>query len=155
VNEKPNIPGPILPGGTVTFLFTDIQGSTQLLNQLRDQYTRLLADHHKIIRDALELWHGLEVDTQGDAFFAAFPKATGAVAAVAHIQRTLAGHQWPEGVQVRVRMGLHTGEPWLVEEGYVGMDVHRRRQQQGPERPGYPGGQRHYQDLLFIGGRAG
>ena len=76
---------PILPGGTVTFLFTDIEGSTQLLDQLRDQYATLLDGHHQIIREALEQWHGREVDTQGDAFFAAFPKATEAVAAVAHL----------------------------------------------------------------------
>jgi predicted ATPase/class 3 adenylate cyclase len=125
VNEQSRLPQSALPGGTVTFLFTDIQGSTQLLNQLRDQYASLLAEHHQIIRAALEQWGGREVDTQGDAFFAAFPKATQAVAAVAEIQRALAEYEWPEGVEVRVRMGLHTGEPWLVEEGYVGMDVHR------------------------------
>ena len=125
MTENSGLSSPVLPGGTVTFLFTDIEGSTELLNQLRDQYAALLAGHHKIIREALEKSNGREVDTQGDAFFAAFPKATEAVAAVAQIQRELAGHSWPEGAQVRVRMGLHTGEPWLVEEGYVGMDVHR------------------------------
>jgi len=125
MTEKTGLPSPILPGGTVTFLFTDIEGSTQLLDQLRDQYAVLLTAHHQIIRAALEKWHGREVDTQGDAFFAAFPKATEAVAAVAQIQRELAEHSWPEDAQVRVRMGLHTGEPWLVDEGYVGMDVHR------------------------------
>jgi WD40 repeat protein/class 3 adenylate cyclase len=125
MTEKSGLSSPILPGGTVTFLFTDIEGSTQLLGKLKDQYATLLAGHHQIIREALEKWNGREVDTQGDAFFAAFPKATEAVAAVAQIQRALAGHSWPEGAEVRVRMGLHTGEPWLVEEGYVGMDVHR------------------------------
>jgi len=114
-----------LPAGTVTFLFTDIESSTQLLDQLRDQYAVLLADQRRILREAFTHWQGQEVDTQGDAFFVAFPRATGAVSAVVEIQRALAAHQWPEGVEVRVRMGLHTGEPIKAEEGYVGMDVHR------------------------------
>ena len=114
-----------LPEGTVTFLFTDIEGSTELLHRLRSHYATLLAEHHQIIRQAIETWHGREVDTQGDAFFIAFPKATEAIAASADIQRTLEEHTWPEGAQVLVRMGLHTGEPWLAGEGYVGMDVHR------------------------------
>jgi ABC-type oligopeptide transport system substrate-binding subunit/class 3 adenylate cyclase len=114
-----------LPEGTVTFLFTDIEGSTELLKQLRDRYATLLADQREILRASFEKWGGREVDTQGDAFFVAFPRATDAVNAVVEIQRALAGHDWPEGVEVRVRMGLHTGEPWVAEEGYVGMDVHR------------------------------
>jgi WD40 repeat protein/class 3 adenylate cyclase len=114
-----------LPEGTVTFLFTDIEGSTQLLDQLRDQYAELLSDQRRILRDVFANWHGQEVDTQGDAFFVAFPRATEAVCAVVEIQRRLTAHDWPEGVNVCVRMGLHTGEPWLVEEGYIGMDVHR------------------------------
>jgi len=109
MTQNTGLSAPILPGGTVTFLFTDIEGSTHLLDQLRDQYAALLADHHQIIRAALEQWHGREVDTQGDAFFAAFPKATEAVAAVAQIQLALAEHSWPEDAQVKVRMGLHTG----------------------------------------------
>jgi class 3 adenylate cyclase len=114
-----------LPEGTVTFLFTDIEGSTQLLSQLRDQYATLLADQRRILREAFTRWQGQEVDTPGDAFFVAFPRATEAVSAVVEIQRSLAQHQWPEGVEVRVRMGLHTGEPLKAEEGYIGMDVHR------------------------------
>jgi len=114
-----------LPEGTVTFLFTDIEGSTELLKQLRDQYKMLLAEHRDILRTAFSQWGGREVDTQGDAFFVAFPRATDAVNAVVEIQRGLAEHQWPECVEVRVRMGLHTGEPWVGEEGYVGMAVHR------------------------------
>jgi ABC-type oligopeptide transport system substrate-binding subunit/class 3 adenylate cyclase len=114
-----------LPEGTVTFLFTDIEGSTELLKQLRDQYQSLLSDQRKILRAAFEKWGGYEVDTQGDAFFVAFPRATDAVKAVMEIQRGLAEHDWPAGVEVRVRMGLHTGEPWVSDEGYVGMDVHR------------------------------
>jgi len=123
--EKTAIPEPILPGGTVTFLFTDIEGSTQLLDRLRDQYETLISSHHQIVREALTKWNGREVDTQGDAFFAVFPKASEAVGAVVDIQRAMNEGDWPESVEVRVRMGLHTGEPWLVEEGYMGMDVHR------------------------------
>ena len=100
------------PSGTVTFLFTDIEGSTRLLKQLRDQYAALLADHRRILRQAFSNCNGHEVDTQGDAFFVAFPRATQAVAAAVEAQRLLAEHAWPEGVTVRVRMGIHTGEPW-------------------------------------------
>jgi len=116
--------GPI-PEGTVTFLFTDIEGSTQLLQRLRDQYAALLADQRRILREAFASWNGHEVDTQGDAFFVAFPRATQAVAAAVEAQRRLAEHAWPEGSVVRVRMGIHTGEPWSGEEGYTGIDVHR------------------------------
>jgi len=115
----------VLPEGTVTFLFTDIEGSTQLLDHLGNQYEALISGHHTIVRKALASWNGREIDTQGDAFFAVFPKATEAVIAVVEIQRELDKQVWPENTQVRVRMGLHTGEPWSVEEGYMGMDVHR------------------------------
>ncbi|MFN2189346.1 MAG: ATP-binding protein [Candidatus Promineifilaceae bacterium] len=114
-----------LPGGTVTFLFTDIEGSTQLLNSLGAAYEELLAGHHAVVRKALADWGGREIDTQGDAFFAVFTKATDAVSAVVDIQRSMDSREWPSGAQVRVRMGLHTGEPWSAGEGYVGMDVHR------------------------------
>jgi len=120
--SSPNSP---LPEGTVTFLFTDIEGSTKLLHRLGDKYISLLDDHHRILRGVFANWNGREVDTEGDAFFVSFPKATEAVAAVVEAQRTLAEHSWPEGVTVRVRMGLHTGEPWTRTGGYVGMDVHR------------------------------
>lgn len=116
---------PGLPAGTVTFLFTDIEGSTRLLKQLGEAYATLLADQRTIMRLAFDKFAGREVDTQGDAFFVSFPRATQAVVAATEIQRALAKHTWPSGVAVRVRMGLHTGEPWLVEEGYLGMDVHR------------------------------
>src|SRR5512136_152871 len=119
------IPFPDLPEGTVTFLFTDIEGSTRLLYRLREYYTTLLADQRRILREAFANWKGHEVDTQGDAFFVAFPRATQAVSAAAQAQRKLAEHPWPEQVTVRVRMGIHTGEPWYGEQGYVGMDVHR------------------------------
>ncbi len=113
------------PRGTVTFLFTDIEGSTEILKQLRDQYTKVLADQRQILRNVFSKWNGYEVDTQGDAFFYSFPKATEAVAAAIEAQRALLTHPWPEGAKVRVRMGLHTGEPQVTEEGYVGIDVHR------------------------------
>jgi ABC-type oligopeptide transport system substrate-binding subunit/class 3 adenylate cyclase/tetratricopeptide (TPR) repeat protein len=125
VNVSATPPFTELPEGTVTFLFTDIEGSTELLKQLRDQYKVLLAEHRDILRIVFEKWGGREVDTQGDAFFVSFSRATDAVNAVVEIQRALAAHDWPEGVEVRVRMGLHTGEPWVGDEGYVGMDVHR------------------------------
>jgi predicted ATPase len=108
-----------LPTGTVTFLFTDIEGSTRLLQELGDGYGDALAEHRRALREAWERHEGVEVDTQGDAFFVAFARATDAVAAAADGQRALA--RGP----VRVRMGLHTGEPVSGDEGYVGMDVHR------------------------------
>lgn len=114
-----------LPAGTVTLLFTDIAGSTRLLNRLGDRFADLHADQRKIIRAAIKKWSGFEVDTQGDAFFAAFPRATDAVSAGVDIQRSLANHDWPDKVEVRVRMGLHAGEPLVAQEGYIGMDVHR------------------------------
>lgn len=116
---------PVLPGGTVTFLFTDIERATQLLQQLGDQYAELLAHQRRILRAAFKKWGGQEVDTQGDSFFISFPLATDAIGAVVEVQRSLAEHAWPEGTTVRLRMGLHTGEPRLAEEGYVGIDVHR------------------------------
>ncbi|MGD9094105.1 MAG: adenylate/guanylate cyclase domain-containing protein, partial [Anaerolineales bacterium] len=114
-----------LPEGTVTFLFTDIEGSTQLLSQLGDRYATLLDEHHQLMRATFTQWHGREIDTQGDAFFVAFPRALDAVSCVVEAQRALVVHQWPEDVTVRVRMGLHTGEPIVSRTGYVGMDVHR------------------------------
>ena len=101
-----------LPDGTVTFLFTDIEESTQLLRQLDQEYVTLLTDHHRLLREIIASHHGTEVDTEGDAFFVSFPRATDAVSAVIDAQRTLAKHSWPQEVSVRVRMGLHTGEPW-------------------------------------------
>jgi predicted ATPase/class 3 adenylate cyclase len=108
-----------LPTGTVTFLFTDIEGSTKLLKELSDDYSTVLAEHRRILRDAFVAHDGVEVDTQGDAFFVAFARATDAVAAAAGAQRGLAGGP------IRVRIGIHTGEPLRTDEGYVGMDVHR------------------------------
>jgi class 3 adenylate cyclase len=115
---------PDLPTGTVTLLFTDIEGSTRLLQQLGEHYSDVLADCRHLLRQMFVQYNGHEVDTQGDAFFVSFARATDAVAAAAAIQRVLAEHAWPEGISVRVRIGLHTGEPKLTADGYIGMDVH-------------------------------
>jgi len=113
------------PAGTVTFVFTDIEGSTRLLQELGDEYGDVARDHRRIVREAFGARGGSEVDTQGDAFFFSFPRARDAVAAVVDAQRALAAHKWPRAKDVRVRIGLHTGEPTLGDEGYVGMDVVR------------------------------
>ena len=110
---------PALPTGVVTFLFTDVEGSTKLLHELGDGYAGALQEHRRVLRDAFETHHGVEVDTQGDAFFVAFGRASDAVVAARDGQRALAGGP------IRVRMGLHTGEPQLTDEGYVGLDVHK------------------------------
>jgi len=114
-----------LPSGTVTFLFTDVEGSTRLLKQLLDRYGDVLADHRRILRAAFADYDGQEIDTQGDAFFVAFRKASDAALAAVTAQRGLASHGWPDESEVRVRMGLHTGEPNVGDEGYHGLGVHR------------------------------
>jgi predicted ATPase/class 3 adenylate cyclase/DNA-binding CsgD family transcriptional regulator len=114
-----------LPTGTVTLLFSDIEGSTHLLQQLGDRYALVLSECRRLLREAFQHWNGYEVDTQGDAFFVAFARASDGVSAAVDAQRTLATHAWPKDVTVRVRMGLHTGEPELASEGYIGLDVHR------------------------------
>ena len=109
-----------LPSGTVTFLFTDIEASTRLLHAVGpDAYAEALSEHRRMLRAEFEAHGGVEVDTQGDAFFVAFPTAPAAVAAAAAGQRAL------ETGPIRVRMGLHTGSPTVTGEGYVGVDVHR------------------------------
>jgi predicted ATPase/class 3 adenylate cyclase len=113
------------PSGTVTFLFTDIEGSTRLLTRLRDRYVDVLAEHQRLLRAAFEEHDGHEVHTEGDAFFVAFARARDAIAAAVTAQRALASQRWPDGVDVRVRMGLHTGEAALRLGDYVGLDVHR------------------------------
>src|SRR5689334_12609377 len=105
--------GSSLPQGTVTFLFSDIEGSTRLLQQLGEHWKHVVEQHQALLRTAFEAWGGHEIRTEGDAFFVAFPRASDAVAAAAAGQRALAAHSWPEGCPVRVRMGLHTGEPKL------------------------------------------
>lgn len=115
-----------LPGGTVTFVFTDIEGSTRLLQELGDEaYGRVSGDHRRLVRETFGARGGREIDTQGDAFFFSFPRAGDAVAAAVDAQRALRDHAWPDGRELRVRMGLHTGEPHVGEEGYLGLDVVR------------------------------
>jgi class 3 adenylate cyclase/DNA-binding SARP family transcriptional activator len=114
-----------LPVGTVTFLFTDIEGSTRLLKQLRERYGEALGEHQRILRETFAAHDGHEIDTQGDSFFVAFGRAKDAVAAAVDGQRRLAEHEWPDGAELRVRMGLHTGEPAASGERYVGLGVHR------------------------------
>jgi class 3 adenylate cyclase len=115
-----------LPGGTVTFVFTDIEGSTKLLQELGDEgYGGVSGEHRRIVRETFGAHEGREIDTQGDAFFFSFPRARDAVAAAVDAQRALHDHEWPDGRNVLVRMGLHTGEPHVGEEGYLGLDVVR------------------------------
>lgn len=114
-----------LPEGIVTFLFTDIEGSTRLLQLLGDDYSVALATHHDLLRSAFAKFGGREVGTQGDAFFVAFANAQNAVLAAVEAQRALQTFEWPHGEPVRVRMGVHTGEPIVIDDDYVGIDVHR------------------------------
>jgi predicted ATPase/class 3 adenylate cyclase len=117
---------PSLPTGTVTFLFTDIEGSTALLQRLGDRrYAEVLAEHQRLLRDAFAKGNGQEIDTQGDAFLVAFSRARDAVGTAVAAQLALSTHPWPEDASLRVRMGLHTGEPVSETGGYVGLDVHR------------------------------
>jgi predicted ATPase/class 3 adenylate cyclase len=114
-----------LPTGTVSLVFTDIEGSTRLLESLGERYAEALAEQRRLLRTAFGEHRGREVDTQGDAFFYAFPRAQDAVAGAVAAQKALAAHAWPNGLPLRVRMGIHTGEPTATGEGYVGIDVHR------------------------------
>ena len=115
-----------LPAGTVTILFTDIQGSTELLKRLGDDgYVTLVTDHNRLMREAIARYGGTEVRTQGDSFFVTFPRAPDAVSAAVDAQRSLTDHAWPGDVRVLVRMGLHTGQPWVAVEDYEGIDIHR------------------------------
>ena len=108
------------PSGTVTFLFSDVEGSTRLLEELgAEVFSEALADHRRIVREALVAHGGVEVDTQGDAFFVVFPPRPARLAAAAAMSERLAVGP------IRVRIGVHTGTPLLTDEGYVGMDVHR------------------------------
>jgi class 3 adenylate cyclase len=116
---------PELPTGTVTFLFTDVEGSTRLLQRLGKGFPAVIDDHGRILREAIAAGGGTEVQTEGDSFFAAFPTAAGAVRTALQAQRALAAHAWPDENAVRVRMGLHTGEAVLGGDDYIGLDVHR------------------------------
>src|SRR4029453_6022049 len=115
---------PELPTGTVTFVFTDVEGSTRLVRELGDSYVGMIADHRRLVRLALDEHHGYEVDCRGDEFFLAFPRATDAVETALAIQQ---GHDhlpWPGARPVRVRIGIHTGRPAIEDDDYVGPDVH-------------------------------
>ena len=112
------------PSGTVTLLFSDIEGSTRLLQRAGEAYAGLLADHRRLLREAFARHRGFEMDSEGDAFFVAFESANDAAAAAADAQLALAQHEWPDGNEIRVRIGLHTGEPRAVDGRYVGLVVH-------------------------------
>jgi class 3 adenylate cyclase len=114
-----------LPSGTVTLLFTDIEGSTRLLEELGDIYASLITDHHRLVDAAAASHGGSRVDAAGDGLFYSFATTRGALAAALEAQRALTAHDWPSGADVRVRMGVHVGEPMSAVTGYVGIDVHR------------------------------
>jgi class 3 adenylate cyclase len=113
-----------LPTGHVTFLLTDIEGSTGLLQRLGDRYAALLAEVRAIIRSSVHRAEGREVDARADEFFAVFDRAPAALEAALAIERSLQGRAWPDGVEVRVRAGIHSGRPTLTDSGYVGLAVH-------------------------------
>jgi DNA-binding NarL/FixJ family response regulator/class 3 adenylate cyclase len=114
-----------LPSGTVTFLFSDIEGSTELLRRLRDRYADVLGEHNRLLRQEFEQAGGVEIDTQGDAFFVAFTRPRDAVVAAVAGQRAITDHEWPDDGTVRVRMGIDTGEASVAEDRYLGLAVHR------------------------------
>jgi class 3 adenylate cyclase len=113
-----------LPTGAVTFLMTDVEASTALVQQLGDGYAKVLGDLRRLIRTAVRRAGGREVDARADEFFAAFPRAVSALAAALAIQQRIGGDAWPPGVDLRVRMGIHSGRPTLTDGGYVGISVH-------------------------------
>src|SRR5262249_3316584 len=108
-----------------TFLFTDIEGSTQLLKRLRDRYPEVQSRHQQLVRDAFAAHAGQEIDTQGDAFFAVFARARDAVLCAVAIRRALARETWPEDVDLRLRIGIHPGEALVTDDRYHGLVVHR------------------------------
>jgi predicted ATPase/class 3 adenylate cyclase len=116
---------PALPTGTVTFLFTDIEGSTKLLQELGKRYAALLGEHRELIVRAAEAHGGQQIGSEGDAIFLAFADASSGISAAVDAQRALGTHQWPDGRDVRVRMGIHTGEAILTGDGYVGLSLHQ------------------------------
>jgi DNA-binding NarL/FixJ family response regulator/class 3 adenylate cyclase len=116
---------PELPDGTVTLVFTDVEGSTQLVQRLGDSYAHVLDDHRRLFREAVEQRNGIIIDERGDEFFVVFSDAKAAADAAVAAQKAFAAHEWPSDVQLRVRMGLHTGEPNVRDATYFGLDVHR------------------------------
>ena len=126
MSAVPTLPtGTGLPTGTLTLLFTDVEGSTRLLARLGARYAEVVSTKRSVLRSVIRRWGGHELGTEGDSFFVVFSSARAAVCAVRDAQVELARVEWPDGEAVRVRMGLHTGEPVPHEDGYVGMDVHR------------------------------
>ena len=113
-----------LPTGTVTLMFTDLEGSTGLIRKLGDRYGEVLDDHRRLLRAVAAQHGGAEVDTSGDGQFIAFPSARDGLAAAVAAQRAVAGHDWPDDAAVLTRMALHTSEPRRGEEGYHGLGVH-------------------------------
>ena len=114
-----------LPHGTVTLLFTDVEGSTQLQHRLGDAYQEVVAEHRRLLEAAFDVRGGVVVDRQTESFFVAFTRARHAVQAAADAQQAIAEHKWPDGAQVRVRMGIHSGDPELAGDRYVGLAVSR------------------------------
>src|SRR5919106_1809901 len=117
--------GRTLPGGTVTFVFTDIEGSTELVTRLGEEYRELLNTHHRLLREPFSARGGVGASTGGDAFFVLLTAAPQAVAAAVEAQRAVSQHPWPDGVDVRVRIGIHSGEAAFGGDNYVGVDLHR------------------------------
>ena len=122
---KEAAPAAFPSAGTVTFLFSDIEGSTRLLQELGDRYADVLMEERRLLRSAIKEHGGREIDTAGDGFFATFDRARDAVAAAVAAQQAVTRFPWPEGKAVRVRMGVHTGEPTFTGGSYTGLDVHR------------------------------
>ncbi len=125
VTDSSTVTASHFPSGTVHLLFSDIGGSTQLVQRLGEDYVRVLEEHQRILRGAFTKWNGYEVSTHGDSFFAVFSRATDAVSAAVEAQQALAEEQWTNGVRLQVRIGIHSGAPMLVNQDYVGVDVHR------------------------------
>ncbi len=113
-----------LPAGTVTFLLTDIEGSTHLIQQLGERYPGVLEAHWRLLREAIAEWDGYEFETQRDGLFVAFSSARSALSAAVAAQQALQRYPWPGGASLRVRMALHAGEPVLTASGYVGLELH-------------------------------
>ena len=116
---------PDLPHGTVTLVFTDVEGSTQLVQRLGDHYAHVLDDHRRLFRAVVDERNGVIVDQRGDEFFVAFADAKAAADALVAAQKAFSEHEWPSNTAFRVRMGMHTGEPTIREGTYFGLDVHR------------------------------
>ena len=124
--EQPGSPGaPSELGGTVAFLFSDLEGSTELLRRLGDDYSALMKSHHALLQEVFAAKGGRVVDSQADSFFVVFPGVRDAAAAATQALQDIAGHNWPGGVEVRVRIGIHAAEPLVSDNRYVGLGINR------------------------------